>query len=61
VKREAGIRNDLWATAVLTGVLLACVAFGAWDGLLGAVIGVLVVLTARISHRHFKRRAPPVV
>jgi hypothetical protein len=59
MKRDRGLGGDLkWALAILAGFALGCLVFGAEPSiLLGAVIGVAVVVIARaVLRRHRARK-----
>jgi Flp pilus assembly protein TadB len=56
---QRGLIDDLrWALAVLAGVALAALVFSAGaSALVGAVVGVALVLAARALLRHRRRAA----
>jgi uncharacterized membrane protein YuzA (DUF378 family) len=59
MKPERGPLDDLkWALAVLTGFALGALVFGAdWSVLVGALIGVAVVLLVRALLRRRRHQA----
>jgi hypothetical protein len=55
-----GLRGDVQgALGVLAGAALGAWTFDAWDGFLGAIIGVTTVVVFRTIRRGVKRRRAP--
>ncbi len=57
---KPGFRGDVQtALGVLAGAALGAWTFNAWDGFLGAVIGVSLLVVFRAVRRGVKRRRAP--